>query len=202
MLNRHESVKYFVDPFFEQIDHYKIYKKHEFSIHFLILQHFSFSATFIWPQLESNYWTYIHELKKLGNSFTSELLIRNGNKTLCFLKAKLAFINLFLCMLKLEPRKVPIFYYIIVTSKSAILWTKEHFIIHYKPRCMLFRFVLLFLGPKSGTKRGLTVLTKFHDDWRNIVDFLIWARFKPCPILERPPCTKLTVSFLTTAYLS
>ena len=154
MLNRHESV---VDPFFEQIDHYKIYKKHEFSIHFLILQHFSFSATFIWPQLESNYWTYIHELKKLGNSFTSELLIRNGNKTLCFLKAKLAFINLFLCMLKLEPRKVPIFYYITVTSKSAILWTKEHFIIHYKPRCMLFRFVLLFLGPKSGTKRGLTV---------------------------------------------
>ena len=157
MLNRHESVKYFVDPFFEHIDHYKIYKKHEFSIHFLILQHFSFSATFIWPQLESNYWIYIHELKKLGNSFTSELLIRNGNKTLCFLKAKLAFINLFLCMLKLEPRKVPIFYYIIVTSKSAILWTKEHFIIHYKPRCMLFRFVLLFLGPKSGTKRGLTV---------------------------------------------
>ena len=157
MLNRHESVKYFVDPFFEQIDHYKIYKKHEFSIHCLILQHFSFSATFIWPQLESNYWIYIHELKKLGNSFTSELLIRNGNKTLCFLKAKLAFINLFLCMLKLEPRKVPIFYYITVTSKSAILWTKEHFIIHYKPRCMLFRFVLLFLGPKSGTKRGLTV---------------------------------------------
>ena len=154
MLNRHESV---VDPFFEQIDHYKIYKKHEFSIHCLILQHFSFSATFIWPQLESNYWIYIHELKKLGNSFTSELLIRNGNKTLCFLKAKLAFINLFLCMLKLEPRKVPIFYYITVTSKSAILWTKEHFIIHYKPRCMLFRFVLLFLGPKSGTKRGLTV---------------------------------------------
>ena len=125
----------------------------------MILQHFSFSATFIWPQLESNYWIYIHELKKLGNSFTSELLIRNGNKTLCFLKAKLAFINLFLCMLKLEPRKVPIFYYITVTSKSAILWTKEHFIIHYKPRCMLFRFVLLFLGPKSGTKRGLTVFT-------------------------------------------
>ena len=122
---------------------------------------FSFSAAFIWPQLESNYWIYIHELKKLGNSFTSELLIRNGNKTLCFLKAKLAFINLFLCMLKLEPRKVPIFYYITVTSKSAILWTKEHFIIHYKPRCMLFRFVLLFLGPKSGTKRGLTVQLYF-----------------------------------------
>ena len=54
MLSRHESVNYFVDPFFEQIDHYKIYKKHEFSIHFLILQHFSFSATFIWPLLESN----------------------------------------------------------------------------------------------------------------------------------------------------
>ena len=168
MLNRHESVKYFVDPFFERIYHYKIYKKHEFSIHFLILQHFSFSATFIWPQLESNYWIYIHELKKLGNSFTSELLIRNGNKTLCFLKAKLAFINLFLCMLKLEPRKVPIFYYITVTSKSAILWTKEHFIIHYKPRCMLFRFVLLFLGPKSGTKRGLTVSRIFSDCGKRI----------------------------------
>ena len=87
-----------------------------------------------------------------------ESLIRNGNKTLYFLKANLAFINLFLCMLKLEPRKVPIFYYITVTSKSAILWTKERFIIHYKPRCMLFWFVLLFLGPKSGTKRGLTVV--------------------------------------------
>jgi hypothetical protein len=66
MLNRHESV---VDPFFEQIDHYKIYKKHEFSIHFLILQHFSFSATFIWPQLESKYWTHIHELKKLQGRY-------------------------------------------------------------------------------------------------------------------------------------
>jgi hypothetical protein len=58
---------------------------------------------------------------ELGNSFTSELLIRNGNKTLCFLKAELAFINLFLCMLKLEPRIVPIFYCTTVTSKSAIL---------------------------------------------------------------------------------
>ena len=55
MLNRHESVKYFVDPFFEHIDHYKIYKKHEFSIHCLILQHFFFSATFTWPKLESNH---------------------------------------------------------------------------------------------------------------------------------------------------
>jgi hypothetical protein len=69
MLNRHESVKYFVLPFFEQIDHYKIYKKHEFSIHCLILQHFFFSATFIWPQLESKYWTHIHELKKLQGRY-------------------------------------------------------------------------------------------------------------------------------------
>ena len=136
-----------------------------FQFIFLICNIFP-SAAFIWPQLESNYWTYIHELKKLGNSFTSELLIRNGNKTLCFLKATLAFINFFLCLLKWQPRKVPIFYYITVTSKSAILWTKEHFIIHYKPRCMLFRFVLLFLGPKSGTKRGLTVfLSEVKTDW-------------------------------------
>ena len=84
-------------------------------------------------------------------------MIKNGYNALCFHKAKLAFINLLLCVLKLEPQKVPIFYYIAVTLKSAILCTKKSFIIHYKPRSMLFRFALLFPGPKSGTKRGFTV---------------------------------------------
>ena len=37
---------------------------------------------------------------------------------------------------------------------------KNHFILHDKPRSMLFQFVLLFLGPKSSTKRGLTVQIK------------------------------------------
>ena len=41
---------------------------------------------------------------------------------------------------------------------------------------MLFRFVLLFLGPKSGTKRGLTVkaLLKIQSETKAIGQELIY----------------------------
>ena len=32
------------------------------------------------------------------------------------------------------------------------------------------------------------ILTKFHNVWRKIVDFLLIAKFEPCPTSEQPPC--------------
>ena len=72
-------------------------------------------------------------------------------------RGKLVNTNLRLCAQIQEPPKVPNFYYIALTSKSAIFLKKILSIVHYKPQCMLFRFTLLFFGPKSGTKQGLTV---------------------------------------------
>ena len=34
----------------------------------------------------------------------------------------------------------------------------------------------------------MVILTKFHGVWRKIVDFLLVANFKACPILTGSPC--------------
>ena len=41
----------------------------------------------------------------------------------------------------------------------------------------------------------MVTLTKFHDAWRNIVNFLLVANFAECPILGWSPCNTVNASF-------